>query len=135
MAHSPRLTNTLVNTMADAGAALFDNGYIRIYDAPQPTNGGDAITTQTLLAELRWNATAFPAASGGVLTPNAITADSSANNSGTAAWFRALKSDGTTTLFDGSIGTANADLIMASTTITAGQNVSVTGGNIAVPKS
>jgi hypothetical protein len=84
------------------------------------------VTTQTLLAELRWNATAFGAASSGVATANAITADTSADNTGTATWFRALKSDGTTVVFDGSVGTSGADLNLNSTAISAGATVSVT---------
>jgi hypothetical protein len=136
MAKQPRLTNLCVNTMADANSPLLNNGFLRIYDGTQPATGDTAITTQVLLAELRWNAaTAFAAASAGVAVANAITGDASANNSGTASWFRALKSDGTTAVFDGSVGTSNADLIMSSVTITAGQVVNVTAFQYILPKA
>lgn len=126
MANNLKISTTAVNTQADALSDLLDNGYLRIYDGTQPANANTAITTQVLLAELRFNATAAPAASGGVLTMNSITQDSSANNTGTATWFRALKSDGSTVVFDGSVGTASCDLNLGSTSITSGASVAVT---------
>lgn len=134
MAKQPRLSNDGANGMADNLAAKLNNGYLRVYDGTQPVTADTAITTQVLLAELRWNATAFAAASLGVAVANAITGDASANASGLASWFRALKSDGTTVEFDGSVGTSNADMIMASTTIVAGQAVNITSAQFAVPK-
>lgn len=126
MAVNPKRSNTAVTAAADAVCTLLNNGYLRLYDGAQPANADTAVTTQTQLAELRWNATAFGAASNGVAVANAITADTNADATGTATWFRALKSDGTTTVFDGSVGTSSADLVLNSTAITAGANVSVT---------
>lgn len=126
MANNLKISTTAVNAQADALSDLLDNGYLRIYDGTQPANANTAITSQVLLAELRFNATAAPAASGGVLTMNSITQDSSANNTGTATWFRALKSDGSTVVFDGSVGTASCDLNLGSTSITSGASVAVT---------
>lgn len=126
MALNPKRSNAAVNAAADAVCDLLDNGYLRIYDGTQPTTADTAITTQTKLAELRFNATAFPAASAGVATANAITADTSADATGTASWFRALKSDGTTVVFDGSVGTSSADLVLNSVAISSGAQVSVT---------
>lgn len=124
MALNTQLTDAVVNAQADLIGGYLDNGYLRIYDGTQAATADTAVGAQVLLAELRFNADAFPAASGGVLTANAITADSSANASGTASWFRALKSDGTTVVMDGSVGTASANMIIATTTITAAQTVS-----------
>lgn len=126
MANNLKISTTAVNAQADALSDLLDNGYLRIYDGTQPANANTAITSQVLLAELRFNATAAPAASGGVLTMNSISQDSSANNTGTATWFRALKSDGSTAVFDGSVGTASCDLNLGSTSITSGASVAVT---------
>lgn len=108
------------NLKLDAIKAEFNTGYLRIYDGAQPAGPGTAIGAQVLLAELRFNATAFPAASGGVLTANAITSDASANATGTASWFRCLKSDGTTAIHDGTVGTSNANAIVATTSIVTG---------------
>lgn len=126
MANNLKISTTAVNAQADALSDLLDNGYLRIYDGTQPANANTAITSQVLLAELRFNATAAPAASGGVLTMSSIAQDSSANNTGTATWFRALKSDGSTAVFDGSVGTASCDLNLGSTSITSGASVAVT---------
>jgi len=124
MSLNTQLTDAVVNAQADLIGGYLDSGYLRIYDGAQAANADTAIGAQVLLAELRFAADAFPAASGGVLTANAIVSDSSANASGTASWFRALKSDGTTVVMDGSVGTATANMIIATTTITAAQTVS-----------
>ena len=126
MANNLKLSTTTVNAEADAISVLLNNGYLRVYDGSQPANANTAITSQVLLAELRFNATAAPAASGGVLTMNSITQDPSANNTGTATWFRALKSDGSTVVFDGSVGTSGCDLNLGSTSITSGASAAVT---------
>lgn len=124
MALNTQLSNAAVNAEADALAPLLNTGYLRIYDGSQPATADTALGAQVLLAELRFNATAFPAAAAGVLTANAITADASANAAGTASWFRALKSDGTTVMMDGTVGTATSNLILTTTTISVGLTVS-----------
>lgn len=126
MALNPKRSNAAVSAAADAVTTLLNSGKLRIYDGTQPATANTAITTQTLLAELTFNATAFGAATNGVATANSITADTSADASGTATWFRALKSDGSTPVFDGSVGTSSADLVLNSTSISSGAQVSVT---------
>jgi len=106
-----------ITTAAGASALL------RIYDGSRPATGG---TATTLLAELTCNATFAPAASGGTLTLNAITQDSSANATGTATWARIVKSDGTTFVLDCSVGTSGTDIILNTTSIVAAAAVSVT---------
>lgn len=125
MALNPKLANNAASAAADAVARLLDNGYLRIYDGTQATDADTAVGAQTLLAELRFNATSAPGASNGVLTFNAFTADSSANATGTASWFRALKSDGSTAVFDGTVGTGTHDLVVNTTSIVASAAVSV----------
>jgi hypothetical protein len=115
-----------ITTRAGASAKL------RIYSGTQPATGGTA-TTQ--LAELTCNATFAPAASGGVLTLNAITQDSSADATGTATWFRIVKSDGTTFVLDGTVGTSGADLNLNSTSIVVGGTVSISSFTITAPNA
>ncbi len=100
---------------------------LRIYDGSRPATGGSATT---LLAELTCNATFAASASGGVLTLNSITQDSSANATGTATWFRIVKSDGTTHVLDGSVGTSGSDLNLTTTSIASGSPVQVTSFTI-----
>jgi hypothetical protein len=135
VANNLKMSNAAVNAEADALSDLLDNGYLRIYDGSQPANADTAVGAQTLLAELRFNATASGAAVAGVITFNAFTADSSANATGTASWFRALKSDGTTAVMDGTVGTSSSDLVLNSTAIQSGAEVSVTSWSHTVPKS
>ena len=110
-----------ITTRAGASALL------RFYDGTRPATGG---TATTKLAELTCNATFAPAASGGVLTLNAITADSSADATGTATWFRIVKSDGTTFVMDGNVGTSGSDINMNSTSFTVGGSVATTSFTI-----
>ncbi len=124
MAKNTQLSNAAANAEADAIARLLDNGYLRIYDGAQPANADTAVSTQNLLAELRFAATSAPAAADGVLTFSTISAVVAALT-GTAAWFRALKSDGTSAVFDGTVGTTAANMILAALAIQAAAQVSV----------
>lgn len=126
MALNPKLSDTGANAAADATCTLLNTGYLRIYTTAQATNANTALSGQTLLAELRFGATAFGSAVAGVATANAITSDTTADATGTAVWFRALKSDGTTVVFDGSVGTSGANLNLNSVAIQAGAQVDVT---------
>ena len=134
MALNLKMANAAVNAEADALARLLDNGYLRIFDGTQAATADTAVGAQVLLAELRFNATSAPAASAGVLTFNAITDDASANATGTASWYRALKSDGTTPVMDGSVGTATSNLILNSVAIQSGALVSATSMSHTIPK-
>lgn len=111
-----------ITTFAGTSAKL------RIYNGTQPATGG---TATTLLAELTCSASAFAAAaSNGVLTLNAITADSAADATGTATWARITKSDGTTHVLDCTVGTSGADIILNTTSLVSGAQVSVTSATI-----
>lgn len=116
-----------ITARIDAGAGA---GLLRIYNGTRPATCG---TATTLLAELTFSDPSFPAASAGVLTANAITADPSADNTGTATWFRSVDSTGTCVI-DGNCGTSGSDLNFNSVDISAGQEVScasfvITAGN------
>ena len=102
--------------------AVGTSGLLRIYDGTRPATGGAATT---LLAELACSATFAPAASGGVLTANAISDDTDAAATGTATWFRVTTSGGGAVI-DGDVGTSGSDLNLSSTSIVAGGTVSVT---------
>jgi hypothetical protein len=135
MALNPQLSNAAASAAADATCALANNGYLRIYTSPQPSTADTAVSTQTLLAELRFGATAFGSAVAGVATANAITSDSAADATGTAAWFRVLKSDGTSALWDGSVGTSGANLNFATTSFVANAQIDVSSFTYSQSKS
>ena len=126
MALNPKVTAARRNAMIDNFTGNFNSGFLRIYDGTQATDADTALGSQVLLAELTFGSTAFAAASAGSASANSITADSSANATGTASWFRCVKSDGTTVLCDGSVGTSSANLVLNSTAIQSGASVSCT---------
>lgn len=125
-------TNAARNLMADGVDGEFNNGYLRIYDGTRPANPATAITTQVLLAELRFANPAAASVTNGVITFDTISPDTSANNTGTATWARCLKSDGTTAICDLNVGTSDANIIVTTTAISAGVQVSVTSATITV---
>jgi hypothetical protein len=132
MANNFKINAAVANAMLDAGIGVVaDIGKLRIYDGVQPTNGGDAITTQHLLVEFPLNTDAFPPASGGMLAANAI-GSGTAVYSGTPTWFRIVKSDGTTFLSDGSVGASGCDL-NGVTSIVSGNVYAVTALTITHP--
>ena len=117
LAYSTTVRNAMLDTItSNAGASA----KLRFYDGTRPATGG-AVTT--LLAELTCNATFAPAASGGVLTLNAITG-ANASATGTATWFRIVTS-GAVFVLDGSVGTSGSDLNMTTTSFVSGQPVAV----------
>jgi hypothetical protein len=100
---------------------------LRIYNGTPPANANTALSGNTQLAELICNATAFAgAASGGVLTANAISNDSSADATGTATFYRLLTAGGTVEV-QGDAGAtgSGASLELATTSIVSGVVVSV----------
>ncbi len=125
---------TLKNARLDAiTSAVGTGGLLRIYSGTQPTNPDTALSGNTLLAELALSSALAAAASAGVLTANAITADSSADNTGTAT-FGSLLTSGGTRKADFTVGTSGSDLNLNTTSIVSGAQVSVssltiTGGN------
>jgi hypothetical protein len=101
---------------------------IRLYDGTQPANANTAISTQTLLVSLTI-AGGFGTDSNGTITLGAVTSGT-AVASGTTSFFRIVKSDGTTVVMDGSVGTTDSDLNLNTTTIASSQTVSITAGTI-----
>jgi hypothetical protein len=116
---------TLRNARLDAiTTAISTSGLLRIYSGTPPANADTALSGNTLLAELALSSAFAGAASSGVLTANAITADSSADATGTATFFRLLTSGGTAKV-QGTVGAGSGDLSLNTTSIVSGAQVSV----------
>jgi hypothetical protein len=116
-----------------------NSGVLNIYSGTQPVDGDTALSGNTLLASLTMNATAFTGPSGTAstdqtLTAGAITSDSSADATGTATFFRLFKSDGTTKILDGSVGTSGSDLNLNTTSIVSAGTVAVTSLTLTLVK-
>lgn len=123
-AHNPKLSDASANAAANAVTALMNGGDLKLYNGTQAATADTAIGAQTLCATLTFANPAFGSAVAGVATANTITADSSADNDcSPVTWFRILKSDHSTKVMDGAVGTSGSDLNMVVTTVTTGQAV------------
>ena len=126
-------TNT-VNTGAAAEAALFNGGFIDLYDGAQPATADTALGAQVKGVRCTFNATAFGAPVNGVLTANAI-ASGTATASITPTWARIFKSDGTTVIMDCSVGTASSNIILSAASFVTGTTVSISSFTHTVAKA
>lgn len=134
MALNTQISETMANAMCNTGLAqLNGGGTVRIYGGTQPANADIAVGAQTLLSQHTLSATAFGNAAGGVANANAI-ADDTARATGTATWCRFFTSGGAA-VFDGSVGTANANLILNSTDIQQNAKVSISTYQFSVLKA
>jgi hypothetical protein len=127
MALNTQLANATVNGQGDNLSARLNSGFLDIYDGTQPTNADTAVGAQVKLVRLTYSATAAPATSAGVVTFNAMTSGT-ALATGTPTWFRAWQSNGTTAVYDGSVGASGANLNL--TGLTGGQII--IGGTVAI---
>ena len=136
MAANPLFYDTPAKTAVDALTALLNSGYLKIFTGSQPALNG--AVSGTLLVTLTLSATAFASssASAGTVTAtaNSITSGT-AVATGTAGYFALLKTDGTTVVATGTVGTSSADLILSSTSIGSGATVSCSGFTITQPQT
>lgn len=137
MAATIRLADATRNATLDAIAARIDAGSgagtLKVYTGTIPTNANTAIGSQVLLGTLTFSDPCAPAASGGVLTFDAITQDSSADATGTIGWARIADSDGTTIL-DVSAGTGSGVVLQFNTlAVTAGGPIACSAFTITAP--
>lgn len=126
MALTPRLSAASRNLALNAALDVLNGGHVLILDGTQATDADTAIGAQVTLANVGMNATAYAAASAGSKAANAFTADTSADATGTASWYR-KRTSGNTAVWDGSIGTSGANINFNSVAISAGANVNITG--------
>lgn len=122
------LTTAARNAACDAIVDLIDGG-------TTDANGDLVIRTSgdVEVATLAMSNPAFGAAATGVATASAISDDTSATG-GTAANFIFQDRDNTEIL-EGSVGTSGADLNLSSTSIGAGDTVSVSSFTVTMPAS
>ena len=101
---------------------------IHIYQGTQPANANTAISGQTLLVSLTISG-GFGTDSNGTLTLGTVS-DGTAVATGTAEFFRITKSDNSTVIMDGSVGTSGCDLNLNNTSIATTQIVGISSGTI-----
>lgn len=131
MANNVHVLEARRNAMIDNFCANLNNGFIDIYDGSQPTNCDTALGAQVKLAHLGFGATAFAGAASGSASANAISADTAADATGTAAWATFTTSGGVRQL-DCSVGAAACDINLNTTSIVQNANVSISALTISM---
>lgn len=127
-----RITAATRQAEADAVGNALDSGRIQIYDGARPTDVDDALGAQVLLAEINFAAAAFPAASddgtnASITAASTPLSDLSADNTGTATWFRVTDAAGTTVYMDGTAGDVGTeDLVLNTASIVQLGQVDIT---------
>lgn len=136
------ITNTIAQDMLGDVKSAIDAGtaaVINIYSGSVPTDADTALGAQVLLAQLTMNATAFgavgDAAPGASMTAAAISPDTSADATGTAAFFRILTQSGGTVCIQGSVGTSGQDMNFNTVSFTSGSQIEVSSMVITMPES
>lgn len=141
MANNPQFSDAAVEAEVNADAVRENGGFLVIYSGSQPADGNQPLTG-TLLAKLPLSATAYAAATASGVTgsrvvtaaANAITSET-ALATGTAGYFAILRSDGVTVEAMGSVGTTGCDLNLSSTSLVAGQLVTVSSFSLSQPET
>lgn len=126
MANNPHISVATRNAAADAAVGRLTGGTLEIRSGTQPAGPDTAPPDGAVLATFALPAPAFGASVNGVAAANAIAAVQ-ASATGAATWFRAYRSagNGATAELDGTVGTANADLIIDSAAIQQNAHVQV----------
>jgi hypothetical protein len=125
---STSVRNGRVNAIPTAIGA---SPYLEIYSGSIPANCA-AAATGTLLAKVPMPATYFNAASGGAITMTGTWSESSADGTGTAGYFRIYDNSVSNCHMQGTVTQSGGggDMIINNTSITAGQQVTVTSFTI-----
>jgi hypothetical protein len=120
------------NAANNGRATAYNSGTMRCYTGSAPANA-DAALTGTLLATLTFGATAFGASASRVLTANAITQDSSADNTGTIGYVACVASNGTTVISLHTVGVGTGEAQFNTLSVSTGQPVACTAFTITQP--
>lgn len=107
-----------IETTAGASAVM------KIFSGSVPANCA-AADSGTVLATLNLPSDWMAAASGGSKAKSGTWQDLSADNTGTAGYFRVYDSGAITCHIQGTVGTSGTDMTVSSTSFTAGQSFTV----------
>jgi hypothetical protein len=134
MAGEFRLANRCASAVAQAWVDDVDTdtdpGYFEVYTGTIPTDPNTAISDQVKLGTLTFSATCGTV-SNGVVTLNAVTQDTSADATGTAAWVRVYDGAGAT-VGDYAASTADGEgpFKFNTLSIVAGGPIQCSGGTL-----
>ena len=126
MAHEIKVSIAAANAKAGAWATAMNSGKIRVYQGTKPATADTTLGAALLLAEGTMGSPAFGSASSGLVTAEAITKDSDADQTGTAQFYRLFKADGTTPMGDGTCGVTGSSSDLEMPTVSIVQHGEVT---------
>ena len=138
MAANPMISMAAAQAMVNALGALLNSGVIKVYSGAMPATTETSASGTLLSSGCTLSATAFGASTdsgtGFAVAPaNAIATDTNCAAGGTAGYFRGYATGGTTCVVQGTVGTASADMILSSTTITMGGTLAISSWVINMP--
>jgi hypothetical protein len=125
---STTFTDNLLGTGTEGVATQIGSGTLVLYaSGSSPPAGPNESATGTVLATFTFSSAGSQGSpSGGSMTIVFAATTVTATGSGTADYFRILNS-GSTALIQGLVNTTGADWNLSSTTVSNGDNVSITG--------
>lgn len=125
---STTFTDNLLGTGTEGVATQIGSGTLVLYaSGSSPPAGPNESATGTVLATFTFSSAGSQGSpSGGSMTIVFAATNVTATGSGTADYFRILNS-GSTALIQGLVNTTGADWNLSSTTVSNGDNVSITG--------
>ena len=126
-------------TLAQALLELIDDGIdgggsagvIKFYDGTQPTAGGDAITTQTLLGTVTFSLPSKGSITGNKMTFDAITKDTGSTG-GTVSWAR-IEDSAASTQFDCDVTATGGGGAIQLNSVSVGAEIDITSFTIELP--
>ena len=131
MANNPLFYDATVIAAVNAAAALLNSGFVAVYTGTQPALDGSLTGTQ--LAEATFPRHRVPGRDRVrrhvTATANTITSGTIANT-GTAGYFALLKSDNSTVVATGSVGTSGADMNLNTLSFVSGATFAITAATI-----
>lgn len=127
MQYSVAVANATLDAIETAIGA---SAVLKIYSGSMPANVA-AARTGTVLATLTLPSDWMAAASAGSKAKSGTWQDTSADNTGTAAYFTIFASDGVTAHIQGTVGVSATDMIVDSVSFTAGQSFTINTFTIA----
>ncbi len=126
---STALRNALLDSLESTAGT---SAILQIRSGDAPATCATA-SSGTRLASLTLPSDWMAAAASGSKSKSGTWADLTADATGTAGHFRIFKSDGTTCVMQGSVGTSSADMIVSTTSITAGDSFTVDTFTLTAP--
>lgn len=120
-----KVSDAVANAQADLIGQRCRNGWLRLYGGTKPASADDPVGPSAL-ATLRFAQEAFRPAADRQIASNPIAPDLNTEGAGEATWFRAFMEDGTTPVFDGTVGVSGCNINLApSAMVHAGGEVHI----------